>query len=308
MALRNQPYIPLYVQDYLSDEKLSCCSLSSQGVYIRILCVLHKSDTYGGILFKQIPKQNFSSNQYFAFIISKQIGCTILEVAEALDELLFFEVLKIRKNESFENADFLYQKRMEKDFDISLKRSDNAKKGGGNPKLKENLFKQTPKQNTEYENVIEYVNENNLSNSKVDKIDFLIIKDLYNETCIHTTKINTISESRKKAINARIKEAKPVDIYQFFESVFQKVNDSHFLSGLSGGSWKANFDWILNKNNIIKIIEGNYENVNNDNNKNGNNSQWTTGSVNGVSGKTGKQSYYVTAADFANALQEREES
>ena len=30
MALRNQPYIPLYVQDYLTDEKLSMCSWATQ--------------------------------------------------------------------------------------------------------------------------------------------------------------------------------------------------------------------------------------------------------------------------------------
>ena len=28
MALRNQPYIPLYVQDYLTDEKLNCAALN----------------------------------------------------------------------------------------------------------------------------------------------------------------------------------------------------------------------------------------------------------------------------------------
>ena len=35
MALRNQPYIPLYVQDFLTDEKLNQCSPASQGIYIK---------------------------------------------------------------------------------------------------------------------------------------------------------------------------------------------------------------------------------------------------------------------------------
>jgi len=308
MALRDQPYLPLYVQDYLSDEKLSCCSLSSQGVYIRILCVLHKSETYGGILFKQIPKQNFSSIEYFAFIISKQIGCTIQEVSDSLEELLFFEVLRIRQIGIEEKTDFLYQKRMEKDFDVSLKRSANAKKGGGNPKLKENLFKQTskqtPKQNTEYESVNESVNVSESNISKVEKIDFLKIKDLYNETCIHITKINTISESRKSLIKSRVKDAKPEDIYQFFESLFQKVNDSNFLSGLNGGTWKASFDWILDKKNIIKIIEGNYDNISNSK-ENGNNAQWKNGSVDGISRSIGKQPHVFTGAEFSSEMQER---
>lgn len=171
MALRDQPYLPLYVQDYLTDEKLSCCTLSTQGVYIRILCILHKSETYGGILFKQIPKQNFSSNQFFAYIISKQIGVESQYVSESIEELLFFNVLTIEKKDG---VDFLYQKRMVRDFEISCKRSNVAKKGGGNPKLKtKNLFKQKDKQNTEYENEYEYENEiNNNTKKGVEKFDF----------------------------------------------------------------------------------------------------------------------------------------
>jgi hypothetical protein len=164
MALRNQPYIPFYVQDYLSDEKLSCCSLQTQGVYIRIMCALHKSETYGGILFKQIPKQNFSSSKYFAFILSKQIGISTDEVSSAVEELLFFDVLKVEQKNGI---DFLFQKRMVKDFEISEARKKAGKKGGGNPILFKQKNKQTDKQNPkqvdkqnpEYESEDEYVIE-----------------------------------------------------------------------------------------------------------------------------------------------------
>lgn len=170
MALRDQPYFPLYVQDYLTDEKLSPCSLSTQGVYIRIMCAFHKSETYGGILFKQIPKQNFSSIEYFAYVLSRQVGISQQEVRDAIEELLFFGVLEIRGENG---VDFLFQKRMERDFKISLMRSNVAKKGGGNPvlfkqKSKQKLskqFKQIDKQNTEYEYV--YENENEYKKIKV---------------------------------------------------------------------------------------------------------------------------------------------
>jgi hypothetical protein len=176
MALRDQPYLPLYVQDYLSDEKLSCCSLSTQGVYIRILCVLHKSETYGGILFKQIPKQNFSSMQYFAWSLSKQTGIEYNNVVESIEELLLFKVLKIEEREG---VDFLFQKRMVKDFNTSEKRRTAGKKGGGNPNLfKQNPkqvdkhnFKQTDKQNTEYEYVNEDENVNTLKGGTGGKVE-----------------------------------------------------------------------------------------------------------------------------------------
>ena len=41
MARKDLPYLPLYVQDFLTDEKLMECTASATGVYIRIMCVLH---------------------------------------------------------------------------------------------------------------------------------------------------------------------------------------------------------------------------------------------------------------------------
>jgi len=157
MALRDQPYFPLYADDFLTDEKLNLCSAATQGVFIKMLCIFHKSEPYGGILFKQKDKQSESMSRNFALKLARLLPFDSETIEAAVIELLEEGVL------SFEN-DFLFQKRMVKDFDISLKRSQAAKTGGGNP----NLFKQTikqgskqkDKQNTEYENVI--VNDNDI--------------------------------------------------------------------------------------------------------------------------------------------------
>ena len=156
MALRDQPYIPLYVQDFLTDEKLACCSLSTQGVYIRIICVFHKSETYGGILFKQIPEQilnkglskslaniQINSNQHFnfAYLLSKQIGVSIEDIVDAIEELLFFDVLKMGVRDG---VNFLYQKRMIEDYETSLKEDEVNKKN--------NNFSTFIKENFEFEN------------------------------------------------------------------------------------------------------------------------------------------------------------
>jgi hypothetical protein len=160
MALRNQPYFPLYVQDYLTDEKLNMCSWKTQGIYIKILCILHKQQEYGSIiLFKQTSKQILD----FASLFVKQIPCSIEDMEEAINELIFYNILIIKDNK-------LFQKRMVKDGEVSLKRSNAGKIGGGNP----NLFKQTSKQKVkqsskqiteneyEYENKYENINEREL--------------------------------------------------------------------------------------------------------------------------------------------------
>lgn len=145
MALRDQPYFPLYVQDYLTDEKLNLCSPAAQGVYVKIMCIFHKMDPYGGILFKQNDKQKGSMRLNFAYKLANLLPFSEEVILSALDELLEEKVLQIEDN-------FLFQKRMVADNEVSMKRSMAGRKGGGNPFLFKQNDKQKDKQNTEYEN------------------------------------------------------------------------------------------------------------------------------------------------------------
>lgn len=145
MALRDQPYFPLYVQDYLTDEKLNMCSASSQGVYIKLLCIFHKSDSYGGILLKQKDKQKSSVTLNFAFKLAKLLPFDLQVISSALNELIDEKVLIIED-------DFLYQKRMIKDNELSIERAKNGKKGGKTTQKKHKEFaKAKPKANSENE-------------------------------------------------------------------------------------------------------------------------------------------------------------
>jgi len=166
MALRDQPYLPLYVQDYLTDEKLAICSWSTQGIYIKILCILHKQKEYGTILFKQNDKQILSTCLNFASIFVRLLPVQLSEMEAALQELVDNEILTIDGNK-------IFQKRMVKDNTISEMRSKAAKKGGGNPIL----FKQKNKQNPEYENEYENVinNDNKIINKVEKKEEFSMI-------------------------------------------------------------------------------------------------------------------------------------
>jgi uncharacterized protein YdaU (DUF1376 family) len=161
MALRNQPYLPLYVQDFLSDEKLAYCSASSTGVYIRIMCLMHKSETYGKILLKQKFKQSDKQIKNFASQLAVQMPYDFNTILCALEELVDSKVLS-------EEPCALIQKRMVRDDEISEARALSGKKGGKNSlgkKAKETTnfasdFAQAKTQaNTEYEYVIEIEDE-----------------------------------------------------------------------------------------------------------------------------------------------------
>jgi hypothetical protein len=156
MALRNQPYLPLYINDFLTDEKLIECSASATGVYIRLMCLMHKSEDYGKILLKQKDKQNVKHLLNFASKLARQMPYSEKVILEGLTELIDEGVLHIE-------GDVLFQKRMVHDNSVSIQRSISGKKGGefAQAKIKANAQKVALakiKANTENEN--EYINEN----------------------------------------------------------------------------------------------------------------------------------------------------
>lgn len=180
MALRNQPYLPLYVQDFMTDEKLNECSPAANGIYIRLMCILHKSETYGQILLKQKykqneskienllkqnckqnVKQNFKQIYFFAYQLEKNMPFSVEEIASGLEELIRENVVQIEE-------DVLFQKRMVKDGILSDKRSSAGSKGG---KKRICLSKTSSKIQANSENEIEYENENEIENINSNNLE-----------------------------------------------------------------------------------------------------------------------------------------
>lgn len=124
MALRDQPYLPLYIQDIMTCEKLNECCAATHGIYIKgIMCLMHKSEQYGKILLKQKDKQSDNQIQNFATKIQKHVPYTVHEIEVALFELLAEKVLYL-------DGDALCQKRMIEDNRLSEIRSQAGKTGG----------------------------------------------------------------------------------------------------------------------------------------------------------------------------------
>lgn len=127
MALRDQPYLPLYVQDFLTDEKLILCSPAATGIYIRLMCIMHKSKEYGTFLLLQKVWQNSGKTsgtcQDFATLLVKFLPWSQEEIYSGLQELIENDVLQIQGNK-------IVQKRMVRDNEISEIRSRAGSKGG----------------------------------------------------------------------------------------------------------------------------------------------------------------------------------
>ena len=191
MALRDQPYIPLYVKDFTSDEKLRMCSPSAVGVYIFLMCILHREREYGKLQLRQsfvytkgntnaiqnhIQKTQSKENLYLQFAenLAKQMPFKADAILLALLELDYYGVIRLE-------GDTLCQPRMVRDGAISETRRksvnkrwneiENAESGDAFVYTKPNTKVDTNSdtnalQNTEYENA----NENNINSSEEKEV------------------------------------------------------------------------------------------------------------------------------------------
>lgn len=92
-----------------------------------------------------------------------------------------------------------------------------------------------------------------------DKTPYNVIVTLYHDRCKSYPKLRGLSDKRKKAIAARWKEYE--HSLDTFRELFEKAESSKFLKGEIGGrNWRADFNWLMNSENMAKVLEGKYDN------------------------------------------------
>lgn len=123
MALTDQPYLPLYVDDWMNNNNLKLSTAGAHGLMVSIMCIMHKENQYGTINLKAKFKQTDSKIKNFAIQISKLTCFDFDETYKYLTELLENSILKIED-------DILICKRMVKDASLSIIRSESGSKGG----------------------------------------------------------------------------------------------------------------------------------------------------------------------------------
>ena len=87
------------------------------------------------------------------------------------------------------------------------------------------------------------------------KFDYQLIADLYNEICISFPRVRALSNSRRRAIRARLNIYTTDD----FKRLFELAEASSFLKGKNGRNWSATFDWLIQDSNMAKVLDGNYD-------------------------------------------------
>lgn len=89
-----------------------------------------------------------------------------------------------------------------------------------------------------------------------EQTNYKAVVDSYNSLCKSFPKVTKLSERRRKAIRARLKEYSLAEL----EKAFALAEESEFLKGANNRNWMASFDWIISDSNLPKVLEGKYAN------------------------------------------------
>jgi hypothetical protein len=99
------------------------------------------------------------------------------------------------------------------------------------------------------------------------EIPYKIIVELYNATIrgTHLPPAKGLTPMRKRMVAQRWTEDKERQTIEWWATFFKRIVASDFLAGRSAPSaghenWRPNFDWFIKPGNLLKVIEGSYDN------------------------------------------------
>ena len=91
---------------------------------------------------------------------------------------------------------------------------------------------------------------------KQEKIQYKFYQDEWNRICKTLPKLRLISENRRRAIKACLNQFSQAEIIE----AMRKTEASDYLSGRNGKWFGCGFDWVFTTGNMLKVLEGNYDN------------------------------------------------
>ena len=98
----------------------------------------------------------------------------------------------------------------------------------------------------------------NDESKKIDNCPHDSISKMYMEILPELPRVAKLTDKRKRTLSATWRSDKKCQNSEFWAGYFNAIRNSDFLMGRSG-DWSADFDFVINQNKMIKIIEGAYE-------------------------------------------------
>ena len=231
-------------------------------IYLKLLC--ESADHNGELRFNEKLPYNTkmlavitdTNQQIFdeAFEILKELG--LLVILE--DETIFLPKLCEMVDSNVDSVEANKKRQQKRDEMRSMAQQKIEEQGkkfpyGGKiiPEVSDNVGNEIP-ENIEYRDKIykPFTNVKGIESTTPTQI-----VELYAQTAPSFPAVKTLSDARKKAINARLK------VYDLddFKRLFEKAEASSFLKGANDRNWTATFDWLIKDGNMAKVLDGNYD-------------------------------------------------
>ena len=113
------------------------------------------------------------------------------------------------------------------------------------------------------------LNTNKLNTKEVSTKEYIHVKNEFSQACEDiknkwikiaqeydlSGKQLKIDDKRKKAIKNLFKEYSVEELVQAID----KIHISKFMQGDNKNKWQVTFDWLIKKTNLLKVLEGNYD-------------------------------------------------
>ena len=179
------------------------------------------------------------------------------------DEANYKEKCEIRAKNGKKGAENRWQDNSKCQTEENTEDSENGKNGkchsedGKNGKEEDILPPYNPPKGGEADSSLRSESRQNIDGytpPKPERTDYQGVLDAYHECCPSFPVVIKLTETRKRAIKARLKDYGLDEI----KRAFSLAGQSDFLKGSSG--WQASFDWLMKPANMTKVLEGNYTN------------------------------------------------
>jgi len=113
---------------------------------------------------------------------------------------------------------------------------------------------------TEEENVLILQAPETPKKPEITAEDVKWVVDTYNRICESLPKVQKLTDKRRRQIRSLIKKLREdhEDWKAVWEEAMLKTEASSFLRG-ERTKWRASFDWLLKYDNLVKVLEGKYD-------------------------------------------------
>lgn len=231
-------------------------------MWFQLMCLAGQINDYGQVyITEDIPYTDETlATEFDLPIQTVRLGLQIFQkfgMVEIVDD-----ILRLSSWERYQNVEKLdkyreYQRNYHREYRERQKALRASNEENVNARKCLRKYDVNPiEEDIEKETEIDIEEEIQVPVAAAEKTNYKQILSLYNELCPSFPQIRALSDARKTAIRARLRQYSVED----FGTVFMKAEASDFLKGLNNRNWNATFDWMLNGNNFAKILDGNYDN------------------------------------------------